>query len=99
MGGRGKGEALPKGKHMDPTPRTGGGVRVEGGVKFLIHPFKKKKKKGKDTEGFWEGEEGESGRERRRKEVGDGPQLRGGRSVLGLFASLAAVFARALGCP
>lgn len=44
MGGRGKGEALPKGKHMDPTPGTGGGVRVEGGVKFLTHPFKKKKK-------------------------------------------------------
>lgn len=43
MGGRGKGEALPKGKHMDPTPGTGGGVRVEGGVKFLTHPFKKKK--------------------------------------------------------
>lgn len=32
-------------------------------------------------------------------QVGAGPWLRGGRSVLGLFTSFAAVFSGALGCP
>lgn len=55
-------------------------------------PKKKRKKQQKKTY-----EEMPKGLER--GQVGAGPRLGWGRSVLGLFASLAAVFASALGCP
>lgn len=59
-------------------------------MKFLPHPFKKKKKKGKGKgerkrhrRVLGRGGGGEFGMEGRRKEVGDGPHLRGAVQFLG----------------
>lgn len=66
-------------------------------LRLLLPKTNQPKKKEKKTNKKKTYEEMPKGLER--GQVGAGPRLGWGRSVLGLFASLAAVFAGALGCP